>query len=168
MSAECFIWVDNCHIWRLPAYFTSFGLLIPEWLGKKEVVVLYLSVVIGRRNVEIGRSSTEVIVHSISFSSCWFPGGMIIVSIEGVLGICPSILKSFDRAVVIFLSHGNNKIFILNGSSIFKSDWTFTCIDLLNTYSIRWTDIFIQKELDWWVKIELCHSAYYIIYSPCS
>ena len=70
MSAEGFIGVDDGDARIVPTQLSCFGLLVPEGFREKEVIVFQLSIVVIGRNVEIGSTSTEVIVHSVSFGSC--------------------------------------------------------------------------------------------------
>lgn len=102
-----------------------------------------LSIAAGR-NVEVGISSIEVEVNSVTFRDCGFPRKVILVGVEGMDGICPSIIKSFDLLIVFFLSDGYHQIFILNNSSVSKSDLILAGIDLVDSNVVRLSVVFAE------------------------
>lgn len=82
MFAESFVWVDDGQVGSLPADFAGLGLSVPEVFGDQEVVVLQFSKEVAGRDVEVSRSSIEVIVNSVSLGGRGLPGAVIAVGVE--------------------------------------------------------------------------------------
>lgn len=70
---------------------------------------------------------------------------MLLVGKERILLILPSISKAFDGVIVLLLSHGNNKVVILDGLAISEGDAVFFGGDLLNSNTIAVTIIFTDQ-----------------------
>ena len=145
MLAECFVGVDDCYAGGTPAQFAGFGLLVPERFGEQEVVVLQFSLEIAGRDVEVGRPSAEIVVHSVSLSRRRFPTRMVAISVEGMVGISPGIVESLDGVVVFLLAHGHNQILILDGPAISEGDLVALGADLVNAHVVGLTNIFADE-----------------------
>ena len=70
---------------------------------------------------------------------------MVAVSVEGMVGITPSIVESFDGVVVFLLTHGHNQILILDGSAISEGDLVAFRADLIDPHVVGLTNIFADE-----------------------
>ena len=75
-----------------------------------------------RRNIEYSFSSNEIVLISKRFGSCCFPRVVILIGIERRESLTPSIFESFDRLIIIIHPGCNDKLIILNGSTVLQND----------------------------------------------
>lgn len=58
---------------------------------------------------------------------------MILVGVEGVHSVTPSLLESLNLSEILFLAHGDDQVFILNHSSISEHNLVILRVELLNS-----------------------------------
>ncbi len=136
VSAEGFVGVDNSQARGLPTDFASFFVSIPLGLGDQEVVVDDLSVEVVRRDVEVGGSSVEVEVHAVGLAGSGFPGAVVLVGVEGVDGVSPGLVETFDFVVVFLLAEGQDQILVLDGPAVSEDDFVAGRVDLVDAYVV--------------------------------
>lgn len=66
---------------------------------------------------------------------------MILVSIERMKSVSPSILEALDAIEVILATHGDDKVFILDSPAISEDDFVIFSVDLVDTDVIRLADV---------------------------
>lgn len=108
MSTETVVSVDYGDVACVPADFSVSGMPVPKRFGNEEVIVFDLSSEWGWWNVEDGFSPCEVMKVPGNFVTGDFPCRVFSIGIEWMLHVSPSIVKSFDRVIVLFLSHSND------------------------------------------------------------
>lgn len=118
---------------------------IPLGFRDQEVIVNDFSVEVVRRNIEVCRSSVEVEMNSIGFAHSSFPRVVILIGIERIDSICPSLIKSFDFIIVFFLSESKHQIIVLNSSAISENNLIFARIDLVYSNVVRLCVIFAEN-----------------------
>ena len=72
-------------------------------------------------------------MNTIPLRSGSFPCWVIRVSVEWMVYFRPSILESVNGVEVLLLTQCQYKVFVLNYSSIFKSDFVSLRVDLFDT-----------------------------------
>lgn len=131
--AESLIGIDDGELGSLPAQLASAHVEVPDSLGNKEVVVLDLAVEVVGRDVEECLSAVEVKVDAVALGDGGLPGRVVLVGVEGVDGVTPSILKSFNLREILFLAHGDDQVLILDHSAISQHNLITLRVELLNS-----------------------------------
>ena len=80
---------------------------------------------------------------------------MVSICEERMTLIGPGIFETFDGIVVIFLTHCNHKILVLDSLSVSEGDLATIRIDLLYTDCIRMSNIFADLGSGCRCKVEL-------------
>lgn len=83
---------------------------------------------------------------------------MVLIGIERIHRIRPSLVKSFDRSKIIFLPKSQNQIFILNGPSISKKDLIFVRVDFIHSHIVRLSNIFADNLSSWSTEVKLANA----------
>ena len=146
----------------------SLGLHIPEGLGQQEVVVLELSRVVALGDVEEGRPSVEVVVHSVSLGGGSPPGRVVSVGEEGVTLVGPGVLKALDGVEVVLLAHGDHKVLILDGPAVAEGDLATVGVDFLDADCIRVGDVLADEGPGGGCEVELGDSGCCLLYTSPS
>lgn len=61
---------------------------------------------------------------------------MVLVCIERINRICPSLVESFDCCKVIFLSYSQDQIVVFDSPTISEHNFIFLGIDFVNSHII--------------------------------
>ena len=136
MPAEGFVRIDDRQTRSAPAEFASLLLRVPLGLGNQKIVVANFAVVVAGRDVEVGWSSVEVEVHAVGLASGGLPRTVVLVGVEGVESVRPSLIEPFDFGVVLLLPERQHQILVFDGPSVPEHDLVPARMDLLNSYII--------------------------------
>lgn len=131
--AEGLVRIDDGELGSLPAQLASAHVEVPDGLGNKEVVVLDFSVEVVGRDVEEGLTSVEVEVDAVALGDGGLPGRVVLVGVEGVDGVTPGILKSFNLSEILFLAHGDDQVFILDHTAVSQHHLVTLRVELFNS-----------------------------------
>ena len=93
---------------------------------------------------------------------------MVAIGVERVIGIRPSIIKSFDGVVVFLLPHSHHQILILDGPAISEGDLVAFRTNFIDPHVIGLTHIFANKLTGGSSIIEFGDAGYSDTYIPCS
>lgn len=80
---------------------------------------------------------------------------MVLICVERVKSVSPSIFKTFNRLVVVLLTHGNHQILVLDDTSIAKGDLASTRVDLIDTHIVRLSDVLADDLTSWGPEVKL-------------
>lgn len=137
MSAEGFVGVDNSQTRGFPADFASLLLRIPLGLRNQKVIINDLAVEVVRRDVEISWPSVEVEMHSIALVGGGLPRAVVLVGVERVDYVCPSLIEPFYLIVVFLLPESQHQILILNRPAVSEDHFVFGGVDLFDSNVVR-------------------------------
>jgi len=85
----------------------------------------------------------------VGFADSSFPRVVILVGIERIDSISPSIIETFDFTVIFLLSHSDHQVVILDSPAISENNFVFIRIDLINSNVVRLGIIFAEDLSGW-------------------
>ena len=88
-------------------------------------------------------------VNSVGFANSSFPRVVILIGIERIDSISPSIIETFDFAVIFLLSHSDHQVVILDSPAISENNFVFIRIDLVNSDVVRLGVVFAEDLSSW-------------------
>ena len=141
---------------------------VPDGLGNKEIVILYLSVEVVGRDIEECLTSVEVEVDAVALGDSGLPGGMVSVGVEWMCGVAPCILKSLDLTEILFLTRSDNQVFVLDHTTISQDYLTVLRIEPFDTDVVRSCVVLAECLSCRCSKIELGDAVYKSFYEPVS
>ena len=80
---------------------------------------------------------------------------MVLVGVEGMHGIGPSVFKTFDFLIVILLPESEDKIFVLDDSAISKDNFVFAGVYLIHADIVGLSDVFGDSLTSWGAVVKL-------------
>ena len=93
---------------------------------------------------------------------------MVLVGVERVDGIAPSIIKTLDVLIVVLLTHSNDEVLVLDDASIAESDLICAGIDLFDTHVIGLGNVLADDLASRGTVVKLGDAGCGNEYLPCS
>jgi hypothetical protein len=141
---------------------------VPDGLGNKEIVILYLSVEVVGRDIEKCLTSVEVEMDAVALGDSGLPGGMVSVGVEWMRGVAPCVLESLDLTEILFLTRSDHQVFVLYHTAISQDYLTLLRIEPFDTDIVRSCVVLAECLPCRCSKIELGDAVYKSFYEPVS
>ena len=136
--------------------------------GKKEIVVLDLTVEVIWRDVEECLTSVKVEVGTAGLGDGGAPVGVVHIGVEGVVPVLPGLLETIDLTIVVLLAHGHNQCLVSDGLVVLEDDFVGVGVDAIHSVAFGRGVVLAEEGTSGSGEVKFGDPVWEYWYLPCS